>query len=94
MQLANAIYPLIEDAKPLEQALNQYAADYDQRWHQMMMNKLGLEDYQPDIDKSLIAELLDILSVIETDMTIFFRHLAQVDMQAENLTAVRQSCPT
>lgn len=41
-QLANAIFPLINEAKPLEDLLNGYAIQYQNQWHEMMLSKLGL----------------------------------------------------
>jgi protein adenylyltransferase len=75
MQLANAILPLVEEAAPLEQALSDYATCYESRWQEMMAQKLGLQIY----DKSLVDNLLVLLTAAETDMTLFFRTLAQVD---------------
>jgi uncharacterized protein YdiU (UPF0061 family) len=78
VQLANAIYPLIEDAEPLEQALGVYASTYEKNWQNMMAGKLGLEKYVPDTDLALVTELLEILQLVETDMTIFYRRLAHI----------------
>jgi len=77
-QLANALYPLIGDTAPLEHALRDYTTHFDQQWQQMMANKLGLVAYEPALDRELIEELLRLLSEVETDMTLFFRGLAQV----------------
>lgn len=78
-QLANAIYPLIEDVEPLQQALKLYEERFDQGWHEMMSKKLGLDEYKPQSDNDLFSELLQILRLVETDMTIFFRKLADID---------------
>jgi len=75
LQLANAIYPLIEDAEPLENILNQYKTDFDKKSLSMMRSKLGLE-HEDKNDQKLIQELEDNLHLTETDMTIFFRNLA------------------
>ncbi|HBF63438.1 MAG TPA: YdiU family protein, partial [Gammaproteobacteria bacterium] len=72
MQLANALLPLIEDPKPLEEALTEFANNYQQRWQTMMAAKLGLPSYE---DK-LMNRLLALLSNYEIDMTLFFRGLA------------------
>ena len=74
-QLANALYPLIEDAAPLEVVLNQYKIDFEKKSLQMMRDKLGLVVADED-DVKLIQELEDNLQLIETDMTIFFRILS------------------
>jgi uncharacterized protein YdiU (UPF0061 family) len=75
-QLANAIYPLIEDAELLQHALNLYAESFEKGWEDMMAGKLGLSVF----DNSLTAELLIILQLVETDMTIFYRKLATMDI--------------
>ncbi len=75
LQLANAMYPLIEEAEPLEAILNQYKVDFDKRSLEMMRSKLGLQ-IEAENDQSLIQELEDNLHLTETDMTMFFRNLA------------------
>ena len=76
-QLANALYPLINDAKPLETILNAYAADYEKEYLSMMQNKLGLKPKLDD-DLFLVNRLTELLEKVETDMTIFFRNLSDV----------------
>lgn len=76
MQLANALLPLVGEAKPLETRLTDYAQLYESRWREMMAAKLGLLEYAEPIN----AQLLNLLTVIETDMTLFFRHLADIDL--------------
>lgn len=84
-QLANAIYPLIVEAEPLQQALNVFTQVFGEQWQLMMTDKLGLSHYNPDQDDELHAELLALLEQVETDMTIFFRQLAEVDLGKVNL---------
>ena len=79
-QLANAIYPLIGEPEPLEQALRDYTTHFDHGWQDMMAAKLGLVAYEPALDRELIQELLRILPEVETDMTLFFRQLALLPM--------------
>lgn len=79
--MANAIYPLIEDVKPLGTALDTYTKTYEEGWRSMMATKLGFSARQGDSDAELIAELHDILPLVETDMTIFFRRLANVGVR-------------
>jgi len=90
VQLANAIYPLIETAEPLEAALEGYKNAYETQWLSMMRYKLGLALPQ-DGDKELIDNLLDSFRRIETDMTIFFRQLAATDFSAANINAVPET---
>ncbi|MEH6504407.1 MAG: YdiU family protein [Cycloclasticus sp.] len=82
-QLANAIYPLIEEVAPLEQALNNYADQYARQWQSMMSKKLGLSLVKDD-DGELIKQLLAFFGLHETDMTIFFRRLAGVPVDKES----------
>ena len=78
MQLANAILPLVGEPKPLEEALSDFARDYEHGWQNMMASKLGLNQF----DQTLVDDLLSLLTALETDMTVFFRLLAKVDLGA------------
>ena len=52
-QLANALYPLINETEELETILNSYEEVYENDFITMMRNKLGLES-QIESDKELI----------------------------------------
>ena len=82
LQLANAIFPLIGDAEPLNALLADFASQYSRQSETMMANKLGLASYQAEHDETLFKELFALLGSLETDMTLFFRQLAQVDLQS------------
>ncbi len=86
LQLANAIYPLIEDAEPLEAALKGYGTCYDAGWQAMMADKLGLNHFDESTDQDLVSELLAVLALVETDMTIFFRKLAELQVGTSSAT--------
>ncbi len=77
-QLANALYLLIEETKPLEAILKKYQDDYHAAYPRMMRKKLGLE-IEKDSDRELIKSLENTLQVQETDMTIFFRNLGKIE---------------
>ncbi|NOS87748.1 MAG: hypothetical protein HOP34_04280, partial [Methylococcaceae bacterium] len=77
-QLANALYPLIEQVEPLRQALDVYTDCFEQGWQTMMADKLGLDAFNPATDEVLLSDLVALLQVVETDMTLFYRHLADV----------------
>lgn len=81
VQLANAIYPMIEQVEPLQQAINVYAESFEQGWQDMMAKKLGLSAF----DDELSTELLAILPLVETDMTIFYRKLAELELDNKPL---------
>ncbi|MEM9518736.1 MAG: YdiU family protein [Actinomycetota bacterium] len=86
-QLANAIYPLVGEVEPLQEALTGYVDTFNHEWPRMMAAKLGIADFEPERDGELIHDLLDLLPKVETDMTIFFRQLAEVPSDASVPTA-------
>ena len=74
-QLANALYPLIDETAPLEEILEGYKSNFEKKSQDMMRAKLGLI-LAKETDINLIQSLEDNLQAIETDMTIFFRLLS------------------
>lgn len=88
-QFANAIYPLIGEVEPLQEALNRYPELYEANRQKMMAQKLGLKAFNADTDEALITELLAVLPLVETDMTIFYRGLARLDTNIEQLDEAR-----
>jgi uncharacterized protein YdiU (UPF0061 family) len=83
VQLANAIYPLVNTAEPLEQALTGYKTAYEMQWLQMMRHKLGLQRADAQ-DPQLIEQLFECFRLVETDMTLFYRALADIDFTPED----------
>jgi uncharacterized protein YdiU (UPF0061 family) len=77
-QLANALYPLVEDVKPLEAILDDYKTAFAKQYPAMMRQKLGLTT-SLETDEQLIATLENNLEMVETDMTIFFRNLKNIN---------------
>ncbi|MBU1986544.1 MAG: YdiU family protein [Proteobacteria bacterium] len=84
LQLANAIYPLVNQAEPFEEALALYNELFFQEWNQMMAAKLGFSEFITKTDEPIITELVKILQLVETDMTIFFRQLASIPTSGEH----------
>ncbi|WP_291287417.1 protein adenylyltransferase SelO [Flavobacterium sp.] len=76
-QLANAIYPLINEAEPLEKILESFITDFDSDYKTMFLSKLGLFT-STETDSELITALENTLQLSETDMTIFFRNLSNI----------------
>jgi serine/tyrosine/threonine adenylyltransferase len=76
MQLGNALYPLIEDAEPLEEILNNYQAAYLPKHVRMMSDKLGLK---AEAETDFIIDLETLLYHSEMDLTLFFRNLNKFD---------------
>lgn len=82
VQLANALYPLIGDAKPLEEILDDYRAKWFKKYFNMMGDKLGLK-LRNEEERHVVDTLENLLQESETDMTIFYRTLAQVSKEDE-----------
>jgi uncharacterized protein YdiU (UPF0061 family) len=83
MCLANALFPLVNDASPFENALKAYADVTASEQLAMMRKKLGLSPRLDDetSDWRLLTELFRTLLLSETDMTLFFRQLERVTPQ-------------
>jgi uncharacterized protein YdiU (UPF0061 family) len=82
VQLANALYPLVEEIEPLQDAIHHYADRFQAKWSQMMASKLGISSLNDSRDRSLADEALSVMQVVETDMTKFWRKLGGVDCSA------------
>jgi uncharacterized protein YdiU (UPF0061 family) len=82
LKLANAIYPLIEEAEPLEEILADYKTTFAAKYLGMMKAKIGLTTQHTE-DEKLITDLETVLAKTETDMTIFFRNLSNVSKTLE-----------
>ena len=82
-QLANSLFPLIEETEALEKSLDEFQQSYQHQWLEMMARKLGLAAVKPG-DDDLIARLEALLAQVETDMTIFYRCLAGDDLTLAN----------
>lgn len=88
VQFANAIYPLIEDVEPLEEILQEYKDGYEKGWLDMMRSKLGFQESFAE-DEALILNLIETFALTETDMTLFFRQLAEISSDSDAVTALQ-----
>ncbi len=85
-QFANALLPLVKDAKILEKSLSDsYLKTFESAWQEMVAQKLGFVKFQYQTDQVLNTELINILSLVETDMTLFYRCLAKVSADTSSL---------
>ena len=82
-KLANAISLLFEETEELEEALNSYEQAFWNAYYAMMGNKLGLDKVEQE-DKELVGEFEKMLSLIQPDMTLFYRILAEVPLNESN----------
>lgn len=83
-QLARALAPLCPseaDKEALVAGLETYRETFERTYGELMRGKLGLTAAtaaSPGEDEALINDLLAVLLEAETDMTLFFRSLAEV----------------
>ncbi len=82
LQLANALYPLLEDKAPLEHGLGVYADVFQSAWQSTLAAKLGLGSPAQADDAQLQNDLYELLEAVETDVTLFFRLLANVPVDS------------
>ncbi len=82
VQLANALIPLVGDKEPLEKALGAYGDTYVKTFADMLSAKLGLTHLHGEDDEKLANDCFEVLQQVETDMTLFFRGLATVPLDA------------
>ena len=81
LQLANALYPLVGEAEPLEAILASFEQCYVGHFQHMQTQKLGFAKFEEG-DAALFEALEAVLPLIEVDMTLFYRSLASLDVQA------------
>jgi len=77
VRFAEALYPLVDDSTALEGALDKYGDTLREGSSPMMSSKLGVTVTDDPEDK-LAEDLLTVLQLQETDMTIFYRNLVDV----------------
>ena len=75
-RLAEALSTVVQDKKALESVLETYVDTFQMSYRDMRMHKIGLIDFNPTQDGSLIDSLDQALTSTEIDMTIFYRKLA------------------
>ncbi|WP_108652956.1 protein adenylyltransferase SelO [Dongshaea marina] len=78
VRFAESLLPLVGEAAPLEQALQDYQRSYIQKEQQMKGRKLGLESVDPQSDAQLIGQLEELMQDCRADMTLFFRSLSGI----------------
>ena len=94
-RFAESLYPLVEDVPALEAALGAYEAAHTAAHRACVAGKLGLDTFQPGPDDQLWTDLLALMRLRETDMTLVFRALsAEGPITVDHLThALYQADP-
>lgn len=75
--LMHALSPMVQTEK-LEKALEAYAELYNNRYLQLMGQKLGL-DVLKEADLDLVKQMLGMMQGLQIDYTLFFRTLSRYD---------------
>ncbi|KAF0163645.1 MAG: hypothetical protein FD157_2975 [Rhodocyclaceae bacterium] len=81
LRLAGALSPLIPDRADLEAGIDSFGRVYGECSQRIMGDKLGLLEFAAG-DDALVEDLVAALHGAETDMTLFFRGLADVPVAA------------
>ena len=81
-RLAQALLPLVEDEKSLQNIIDQYPRLYSSYYAELMTGKLGLTMVE-DEDPELIKNLLQLLQEEHCDYTLFFRALSAYIPEAD-----------
>lgn len=81
VQLANALYPLIEDAKALETILESYKKNFSDKHNKMFSSKLGL--FNKSISQTTASFTEEFLEKLKLDYTLFFRLLSERQLSEE-----------
>ncbi|HYX35468.1 MAG TPA: YdiU family protein [Oligoflexus sp.] len=94
-QLGQALIPLFPDPNVVEETMNDYQTWFSEYYSHMMADKLGLPGLKDQDDLNLVRDLEDMLRLTPTDMTIFFRALADLPLaegdEAKRLQAVHEA---
>jgi uncharacterized protein YdiU (UPF0061 family) len=82
-RLGEALSPLIANPDDLHRGLDVYRDTFDTVYTEMLRDKLGLEALDTTGEDPLLVGLFQLLEAEETDMTIFFRRLSGVPVDAD-----------
>ena len=75
--LANAIFPLINDADALEKILDNYGKKFWTDHDKMLANKFGLDEVLPE-DERFFIDWQQLMQDLNLDYTLFFQSLEKV----------------
>jgi uncharacterized protein YdiU (UPF0061 family) len=90
MRLANALSPLFTDTELLQGGLQRYTDVFAAADRDNIACKFGLAECR-DEDIPLMQELHALLQTAEVDMTIFFRALADIDVDTPTLAPMAEA---
>ncbi|MEO0812247.1 MAG: YdiU family protein [Myxococcota bacterium] len=79
VRFASSLVPLFDTPDPLNEALDVFGEELNERQSQMIAAKLGLGELRDEADHELVNDLFELLPQEEIDMTLFFRGLADLE---------------
>lgn len=86
-RLAQALAPLFDGAEALQAGLDHYVTTFEATDAAFALAKLGLLESRPG-DEALIEDLRSLLAAGGMDMTIFYRDLSKLDIDAPHVGVV------
>lgn len=87
-RLADALATILPDTEGLNEGLAQYEAAYTQSLIAALVGKFGLDSWQDD-DGEMINRCFELMTRAEVDMTLFFTHLAHINLQQPSVAALK-----
>jgi serine/tyrosine/threonine adenylyltransferase len=89
-RLAQAISPLLDDASALQAGIERFGSAYTAADRDNTARKLGLRDCREE-DVVAIRDLYTLLHESEADMTLAFRALVDIDLDAPSIETLRDA---
>jgi uncharacterized protein YdiU (UPF0061 family) len=89
-KLARAVGTSLADPKSAERCLDVYRETFASAFGAMVAAKLGLRAIEGDPDETLASDLMGLLGAVETDPTIFYRRLADLDVTSTAMSDVER----
>jgi uncharacterized protein YdiU (UPF0061 family) len=90
VRLAQALSPLFDGVQPLQEGLGRFAAVYERTEREHTARKLGLAECREQ-DVELVRDLHGLMQAAQIDMTLWFRGLAGVDIDAPALAPMEDA---
>ena len=89
-RFGEALVPLFGSIDPLQAGMRRYVEELSRITKDNIARKLGFASFV-DADLDLMRDLQQLLQQAEVDMTIFFRRLADIDLDTPSLTPLEEA---